>query len=76
MWVARDQGGELYLFLKDKPTKRSFLWNVHPEKDTRGKIKFIEIDSKLFPEVAWQDSAPTRVDLVLHKPKVRGGGNR
>ena len=60
MWLARDKNDDLYLFIDGKPEKVEKLWlNVDGD--------FIQIDSRLFPEVKWSDEEPTKVKLVIDK---------
>ena len=60
MWLARDKNDDLYLFIDGKPEKVENLWlNVDAD--------FIQIDSRLFPEVKWSDEDPTKVKLVFDK---------
>lgn len=60
MWLARDKNDDLYLFIDGKPEKVGELWfNVDGD--------FIQIDSRLFPEVKWSDEEPTKVKLVFDK---------
>ena len=60
MWLARDKNDDLYLFIDGKPEKVENLWlNVDAD--------FIQIDSRLFPEVKWSDEEPTKVKLVFDK---------
>lgn len=60
MWIARDKNDDLYLFIDGKPEKVEKLWfNVDAD--------FIQIDSRLFPEVKWSDVEPTKVKLVIDK---------
>ena len=60
MWLARDKNDDLYLFIDGKPEKVENLWlNVDGD--------FIQIDSRLFPEVKWSDEDPTKVKLVFDK---------
>ena len=60
MWIARDEGGLLYLFFREKPQKMESLWDNQTDS-------WIEIDSHLFPEVQWSDEEPTKVKLVIDK---------
>ena len=60
MWLARDKNDDLYLFIDGKPEKVENLWlNVDGD--------FIQIDSRLFPEVQWSDEEPTKVKLVIER---------
>ena len=56
MWVARDFGGLLYLFLK-KPIKlvKYNCWDG---------VGYYKIDQDLFPEVTFENS-PMKVELKL-----------
>lgn len=58
MYVARDKGGDLYLFQK-RPRKCD---NLHVWLEEC--INMIKLDSSLFPEVSWEDEEPTEVELV------------
>lgn len=60
MWIARDENGSLYLFLREKPQKMASLWDNQTDL-------WREIDSHLFPEVKWSDEEPTKVKLVIEK---------
>lgn len=59
MYVARDKGGDLYLF-QTRPRKSDKL-NIWIEECI---YKTIKLDSSLFPEVSWEDEEPTEVELV------------
>ena len=60
-WVARDEDGKLFLYLR-KPEKKFGLW-VMPDLG----IDYIKLSSKLFPEVQWSDEEPTRVSITIKK---------
>ena len=61
MWVARDKDGELTLY-SNKPRRCEFIgWN-HESWDS-GNDYWIELDSKLFPDLTWDDE-PIEVELV------------
>lgn len=59
MYVARDKGGDLYLF-QTRPRKGDKL-HIWLEECINNMIK---LDSTLFPEVRWEDEEPTEVELV------------
>lgn len=61
MYVARDKGGDLYLFLI-RPVKDDRLntWQLCSDNPH----DFYKLDSSLFPEVKWEDEEPTEVELV------------
>ena len=60
MWLARDKNNTLRLFIGEKPEKKLFLWiSVYAD--------YIEIDSRLFPEVKWSDDEPTKVKPIIEK---------
>lgn len=59
-WVARDENGNLYLYLA-KPLKFETTWM------TVVIDKFIQLDKELFPEVKWSDEEPTKVKLIIDK---------
>lgn len=60
-WVARDEDGKLFLYLR-KPEKKFGLW-VMPDLG----IDYIKLSSKLFPEVQWSDKEPTKVSITIKK---------
>lgn len=57
MWIARDKNGELYLF-SEKPSKRENFWMMNSATTT-----VIQLPSKLFPEVKWEDEEPRELAL-------------
>ena len=57
LWVGRDSYG-LSLFV-DKPTKNIF----NGDKYFRGNVKY-SIDSKLFPEITFENS-PQEIEIKL-----------
>ena len=59
MWIARDENGTLNLFLNDKPIKCDYGW-FRPK---------LNIDSKLFPEVKWEDEEPTEIEMFIKGTK-------
>lgn len=60
MWLARDKDDYLFLFIDGKPEKDEVQW-LNTDAD------YIQIDSRLFPEVKWSDEEPTKVKLVIDK---------
>lgn len=67
LYVARDKNGALYLFT-GKPYKDNGIWNVN-YKDLYGDNPYYQLDSNLFPEIKWEDTEPTEVELTI-KNKV------
>ena len=61
-WVARDKQGDLYLY-NEEPYKDNKYSEWLIGFDNEGK--YIEIDSKLFPQVKWEDEEPTKVELTI-----------
>lgn len=59
--VARDKRGDLFLY-EYPPVKGDFLWTRTDFNDVK-----IRLDSNLFPEVKWEDSGPTEIELVKKK---------
>ena len=59
MWVARDKDNSLYLYINKKPEKSDTIWDGYGE--------YAELDARLFPEVKWSDTEPTKVKLVIDK---------
>ena len=60
MWLARDENGELYLFIDDvAPKKKSNKWI--------GRLfsTIIEIPKRHFPKIKWSDEVPTKVKLEI-----------
>ena len=55
-WVARDKDGELYLF-SEKHFKRGDFWLSSTTATN------IQVPSRLFPEVKWEDEEPR--ELIL-----------
>ena len=61
MWLARDSDGYLFLYLGSKPQKDGDIWtNWEP-----GSI--YPIDKELFPDVKWEDSEPTEVEITIKR---------
>ena len=61
-WLARDKGGELYLY-KDKPFRGSEQWHENPASNTG----LIELRKEWFPEIQWSDEEPTKVSITIKK---------
>ena len=61
MWVARDNDGELDLYI-DKP-HRSKVPGWDQESWDSGNDYWIVLDPKLFPDLTWDDEA-IEVELV------------
>lgn len=59
LYVARDKDGSLYLY-DGEPAKRINMWD-----GDLGMLMVLEPD--LLPEVKWEDSEPTEVELVIKK---------
>ena len=60
MWLGRDKINTLWLFIGESPKKEGIEWINIPNN-------WVEIDSRLFPEVQWSDNKPTKVKLVIEK---------
>ena len=59
-WLARDECGDLYLYIFEKPRKVNVDWF------TNG-THFFKLREERFPEVKWSDEEPTKVKLVIEK---------
>lgn len=60
MYIARDKNNRLFLYTVNKPFKgRDGEWYMV------GFNTVFELDSRLFPEVKWEDEEPT--ELILKK---------
>lgn len=55
-WIARDEGGGLYIH-KLEPNKSGYSW--------MGFGDTLVIDRHLFPQVKWEDEEPTKVELTI-----------
>lgn len=60
-WAARDRGGELYIYLANKPIK----------DEVCGKWLFggvngglVALDPDMFPQVKWEDYTPTSIVMI------------
>lgn len=62
LYVARDKGGSLYLY-RTKPIKEATFWDSSCDS--------IELDWDSFPEVKWEDTEPTEVELTIKNNEVR-----
>lgn len=59
MWVARDKDNRLFLYTMNKPFKgRDGEWHIEGFYNTA-----FELDSRLFPEIKWEDEEPR--ELIL-----------
>ena len=67
-WVARDEDGELYLYLR-KPKKVAGQWL------TREFQLGFKLDGESFPEVKWSDDEPTKVKITIEKLHGKDKGN-
>ena len=61
MWVARDKDGELDLYL-NKPNRCNYIGWTRENWDSFDE-KWIELDSKLFPDLTLDDE-PIEVEIV------------
>ena len=59
-WLARDECGDLYLYVFEKPRKVNVDWF------TNG-THFFKLREERFPEVQWSDDEPTKVKLIIEK---------
>lgn len=59
-WLARDECGDLYLYIFEKPRKVNVDWF------TNG-THFFKLREERFPEVKWSDEEPTKVKIVIDK---------
>ncbi len=60
MYVARDQQGQLHLF--DRKPERVKEPECGYWRDPKGG-RILDIDNRLFPEVKWTDTKPTRLTI-------------
>ena len=60
-WVARDEDGMLYLYLRE-PQKVTGQWTL-PDIG----FDFIRLGRESFPEIQWSDDEPTRVSITIKK---------
>lgn len=58
----------MYLFT-GKPYKDNGIWNVK-YKRLCGDNPYYQLDSNLFPEVKWEDTEPTKVELTIKNMKL------
>lgn len=58
MWIARDRDNSLFLYITKRPIKieAAGQW-LAPKTD------YIELDSKMYPEVKWEDNKPRKLVL-------------
>lgn len=66
MWVARDKDGELNLFIT-KPQRSDAIGYNYENWDSYNE-HWISLDSKLFPDLTWDDE-PIEVELVRKNKK-------
>ena len=59
-WLARDECGDLYLYIFEKPRKVNVDWF------TNG-THFFKLREERFPEVKWSENEPTKVKLEIVK---------
>lgn len=59
-WVARDENGDLCVF-KDKPVRGSGVWKLN------GCGEYAYLDEAMFPEVTWEDSEPSEVEITIKR---------
>ena len=62
MWLARDNNGELFIFIDIVPPKKKREKWVGRRFST-----IIEIPKRHFTEVQWSDKEPTKVKLEIVK---------
>lgn len=61
LWIARDEGGELWLY-GENPVKTSEGWWCLVYKIFYDSFP---LPTDLFPEVKWEDDEPTEVELKI-----------
>ena len=59
-WIARDECGDLYLYIFEKPRKVNVDWF------TNG-THFFKLRKERFPEVKWSDEEPTKVKIMIEQ---------
>lgn len=62
-WIARDKSGILFVYTR-KPVKGKSCEAWYPEAGELHCVR-IEMDSKSFPQVKWEDEEPTKVELTI-----------
>lgn len=63
-YLARNKDGSLFLY-KGKPIRNNIYWYLR--NNLTGSItNFIKLDSKLFPDVKWENEEPTKVELIIN----------
>ena len=69
MWLARDEDTTLYLF-SSKPIKREDMnwWDLAEEDGENGYVN--QIDSRLFPEVTYENS-PQEVKISFINKEIK-----
>lgn len=65
-WVARDQDGNLPLFVGSKPYKQEGMdyWSVPHGRS----LEYLNLNPALFPDLTW-DSDPEPVEIILKRKK-------
>ena len=60
-WVARDEDGMLYLYLRDtqESTGQCSAPDLH--------LGYIKLGDSMFSEIQWSDDEPTRVKITIEK---------
>lgn len=62
-WIARDKSGILFMYTC-KPLKGKSCEAWYISDDGHGGVG-IEMDTKKFPQVKWEDEEPTEVELTI-----------
>ena len=64
-YIARDKGGNLFIYTDEKPHRVATFWAVG-ELGSSGKIS-----NHLFPDVKWDDEEPTEVRIEIVGEKAQ-----
>ena len=63
-WIARDGNMSLYIFFeRPKKFEKYKFWDLENAEGIWGTNK--ELNKDLFPQVKWEDSEPTKVELTI-----------
>ena len=63
-WVARDECGDLFLYIGCVPRK-SELYKVWMIDDDSQNAYGTQLESESYPQIKWEDEEPTEVELTI-----------
>ena len=64
-WIARDEDGTLYLYIKEKPYKEKYKWYSYLEG---AMVPLSRDEARKYKDVQWKDKEPKFVKVTIEAP--------